>query len=132
MLIYRISPDYWLKRPEALADTCAVVRAAIFLALLAALAASGWTLVQKNFRPTPPSGTLPTAAEIAVSELESAAGVLERYHKLFLTYSDANLELFRGLRVAQAGESSYCLEVARDAGIWRLAGPGGTVAAGAC
>jgi hypothetical protein len=55
-----------------------VVRAAAFLVLLAALAASGWTLVQKNFRPTAPSGTLPAAAEAAASELESAAGVLER------------------------------------------------------
>lgn len=106
-----------------------MVRAATFLAVLAA---SGWTLVQKDFRPTALSGTLPTAAEIAVSELKSAAGLLERYHKLFLTYSGANLELFQGLRLARAGEGSYCLEVARDGGVWRLAGPGGTVAAGAC
>ncbi len=109
-----------------------MVRAATFLALLAVLAASGWTLVQRNFRPTVPSGTLPTAAEVAASELETAAGVLERYHKLLLTYSDADLGLFQGLRLARAGEGSYCLEVARNGGVWRLTGPGGTVAAGAC
>jgi len=109
-----------------------VVRAATFLALLAVLAASGWTLVQKNFRPTAPGGTLPTGAEIAVSELETAAVVLERYHKLLLTYSGVDLEPFQDLRIARAGAGSYCLEVARDGGVWRLAGPGGTVAAGAC
>ncbi len=109
-----------------------MVRAATFLALLAALAASGWTLVQKDFRPTVPDSTIPEAAEAASLELQTAAGVLERYHRLFLTYSGANLELFQGLRLARAGESSYCLEVARDAGTWRLAGPGGTVAAGGC
>ena len=88
--------------------------------------------MQRNFRPTAPNGTLLTAAEIAASELETAAGVLERYHKLFLTYSGANVDLFQGLRLARAGEGSYCLEVARTGGVWRLAGPGGAVAAGAC
>lgn len=55
-----------------------MVRAATFLALVAALAASGWTLVQKNFRPTVPDSTIPAAAEAATIELQTTAGVLER------------------------------------------------------
>lgn len=109
-----------------------MARAALFLLILAALAASGWTLVQKGFRPTTAGGTLPSAAEAATLELQTAAGMIERYHRTFGSYEGAELDVFSGLRVARAGETTYCLEVAREGGVWRFAGPGGTVAAGAC
>lgn len=109
-----------------------MARAALFIVIVAALAASGWTLVQKGFRPTAASGALPTAAEAAALELQTAAGMIERYHRTFGSYEGAELDLFSGLRVARAGEATYCLEVARGGGVWRFAGPGGTVAAGPC
>ncbi len=105
-----------------------MVRPTLFLLLLAALGASGYTLVQKDFRPTSPTAASLSPVEAATRRLSVAADALERYHRLIGSYEGAHLEVIMGLRLIEASESSYCVE----AGDYALAGPRGAVVLGRC
>ena len=105
-----------------------MVRPTLFLLLLAALCASGYTLVQKDFRPTSPTAAKLSPAEAATRRLSVAADALERYHRLIGSYEGASLGVLTGLRLVQAGESRYCAE----SGGYALAGPHGAVFLGRC
>ena len=105
-----------------------MVRPTVFLLLLAALCASGYTLVQKDFRPTSPTAGTLSPAEAATRRLSVAADALERYHRLVGSYEGVHLGMIAGLRLVQAGESRYCVE----SGDFVLAGPHGAVVLGRC
>ena len=105
-----------------------MVRPTLFLLLVAALCASGYTLVQKDFRPTSPTAATLSPAEAAARRLTLAAETLERYHRLIGSYDGVHLEAIKELRLIEASESSYCVE----AGGYALAGPRGAVVLGRC
>lgn len=105
-----------------------MVRPTLFLLLLAALCASGYTLVQKDFRPTSPTAAKLSPPEAATRRLSVAADALERYHRLIGSYEGAHLEAIKGLRLVRADEWRYCVE----AGDHALAGPHGAVYPGRC
>ena len=105
-----------------------MVRPTVFLLLLAALGASGYTLVQKDFRPTSPTAASLSPVEAATRRLSVAAAALERYHRLIGSYEGAHLEAINGLRLVRADEWRYCVQ----AGGYALAGPRGAVVLGRC
>ncbi|MGZ4360256.1 MAG: hypothetical protein ACXVYM_04105 [Gaiellaceae bacterium] len=70
-------------------------------------------------------------AQGAAVSLESAAATLEQSRTLSGTYAGATLA-DASIRVVRADAGSYCLELTSRSVTYHLAGPGGTVAPGAC
>ena len=106
--------------------------------MLAALAASGYTLVDKtrsgDLNPIDEVDEAALRGELASAQyvLGIVAGQLHQVKVLEGTY-DAQLQFdkFPLVTLVRASETSYCLEF-RKTHTFFLAGPGGTVAEGRC
>ena len=70
--------------------------------------------------------------QAAASDLLAAAVVLEQSHEAKDTYARADLSRFKGLVLAYASDSNYCIQVAKAEKWYRLSGPGGSPASGSC
>ena len=115
-----------------------VMRLLRFAVVLAVLAFSGYTFVDKAR-----TGDLSPADDISESEarleLKSAqyvltivAGQLARVHVITDTYADTlEVDQFPLVRLVWANETAYCLEFQKTH-TYFLQGPGGTVAQGSC
>ena len=115
-----------------------VLRLLRFVAVMAVLAFSGYTLVDKAR-----TGGVNPAKEISASEarleLRSAqyvltivSGQLARVHVITGSYADTlEVDQFPLVRLVWADETSYCLEFKKTKTFF-LKGPGGSVAQGSC
>jgi hypothetical protein len=110
-----------------------VTRAALFVVILGALAASGMKLYEKQFRPHEGGEIhLIRGQELASIELRAAGDVMAQAKALVGTYSETNLRHFQDLRVVYANEARFCLVVVKDGNVFHLAGPGGVPTPGGC
>ena len=100
------------------------MRTLSLVSLLAALAVGG-SLLSAQWRTSGP--TSPTESPAAVID---AGGGLEQHRVATGSYAGAQLGGF-GVVLRSADAGSYCVETLR-APVLRLAGPGGTAAAGSC
>jgi hypothetical protein len=134
-----ISPSYRSSHRHGLPMTGAMVmRLLRFAAVMAVLAFSGYTLVDKAR-----TGDLNPARDISESEarleLKSAqyvltivSGQLARVHVITGSYADTlEVDQFPLVRLAWANETAYCLEFEKTH-TYVLQGPGGTVVQGSC
>ena len=115
-----------------------VMRLLRFAVIMAVLAFSGYTLVDKAR-----TGDLSPADDISESEarleLKSAqyvltivAGQLARVHVITDSYADTlEVDQFPLVRLVRADETSYCLEFTKTQ-TYVLHGPGGVVTQGTC
>jgi hypothetical protein len=115
-----------------------VMRLLRFTAIMAVLAFSGYTLVDKTR-----TGDLNPTRDISESEarleLRSAqyvltivSGQLARVHVITGSYADTlEVDQFPLVRLAWANETAYCLEFEKTH-TYVLRGPGGTVVQGSC
>jgi hypothetical protein len=115
-----------------------VMRLFRFTAIMAVLAFSGYTLIDKAR-----TGNLNPAKDISESEarleLRSAqyvltivSGQLARVHVITGSYADTlEVDQFPLVRLVRADEDSYCLEF-KKTHTYVLHGPGGVVAQGTC
>jgi hypothetical protein len=67
----------------------------------------------------------------AATTLQQAASALDQSKALNGSYAGASLAGF-GVTLVRADASGYCLQAGSNGSIFYLAGPGGSVAAGAC
>jgi hypothetical protein len=109
-----------------------------FLAILGALAASGYVLAGKartgDLNPARKVSEAEARLELASAQyvLAIVAGQLAQVHALSGTYADTlDFKEFPLVRLVRADEDSYCLEFEKTQ-TYVLAGPGGTVAQGTC
>lgn len=107
-----------------------MVRGLSLVSLLVALLVGGWLLTPQHSSPSRATATHAVAeAEQTANGLafQQASSQLEQFHALNGTYAGASLAGF-GVTLARANAGSYCIQTATA----HLAGPGGTVVAGAC
>ena len=110
-----------------------MVRAALFVFVLAGLAVSGWTLYANHFQPHKGGEIrLLRGQELAERELRAAAAVMDEARALVGTYTETNLRRFEDLTIVYATESRYCLLVVKDGNAFHVAGPGGAPSPGRC
>ena len=110
-----------------------MVRAALFLLMLAGLAASGWALYVNELQPHRGGEVrLIRGQELAYHELLAAADVMTQARALVGTYSETSLRRFQDLTVVYANESRFCVVVKKGGNLFHLAGPGGVPGPGRC
>ena len=108
-----------------------VGRAAGLLFVLAGLVASAFAFV--HHVQAPRKGTMETAAaKQAVTELTEAGDQLYLTKKWAGTYDGPDLKNFRGLQLVRADDAGFCIQVVKDARVFRLVGPGGSAEPGRC
>lgn len=114
------------------------LRLAGFLALVAALAASGYTFVGKtrsgNLNPVEQVDAAATRAELTSAQyvLGIVAGQLAQVKVLSGSYAGTiQFDRYPLVTLVRADDASYCVEFQKTHTFF-LAGPGGVVAAGRC
>jgi len=123
----------WVIKPHtASADPETIVgRAAGLLFVLAGLIASAFAFV--HHMQTPPKGTMETvAAKAAVAELKDAGDQLYLTKKWAGTYDGPDLKNFRDLQLVRADDFGFCIQVVKEAQVFRLVGPGREPEPGRC
>jgi len=122
-----------VKRRSAPADDGWVTRAALFVLMMAALAASGWTFWHKHYQ-LHKGGTIQllSGQKLAAVELESAVNTMTEGKAQTGSYALTDLRGFQNLTVVYATDSAYCLQVGSGLGAMHLAGPAGAPATGPC
>jgi hypothetical protein len=112
-----------------------VIRSLGLISFLAALAVGGY-LASAQWRSTGPTSSAASTARVAAGagvgalNLQQAALALEQHRAATGGYAGAQLGGF-GVVLRRADTGSYCVDTVR-APVFRLAGPGGTAAAGSC
>jgi hypothetical protein len=108
-----------------------VGRAAGLLFVLAGLIASAFAFV--HHLQAPPKSTMETAAaKEAVAELKDAGNQLYLTKKWADTYDGPDLKNFRDLQLVRADDFGFCIQVVKDAQVFRLIGPGRGPEPGRC
>jgi hypothetical protein len=115
-----------------------VLRLLRFAVVMAVLAFSGYTLVDKartgNLNPGRDISAAETRLELRSAQyvLTIVSSQLARVHVITGSYADTlETDQFPLVRLAWANETAYCLEF-RKTHTFILQGPGGTVAEGSC
>ena len=115
-----------------------VMRLLRFAAVMAVLALSGYTLVDKARTGdlNPAKGISESEARLELSSaqyvLTIVSGQLARVHVITGSYADTlEVDQFPLVRLVRANETSYCLEFKKTQ-TYFLRGPGGVVAQGTC
>ncbi len=72
------------------------------------------------------------AAKQAVTELKDAGDQLYLTKKWADTYDGPDLKNFPDLQLVRADEAGFCIQVVKDAQVFRLVGPGGKPERGRC
>jgi hypothetical protein len=106
-------------------------RAVVFMLILAGLVASGF----KFFHQTHPAAKAVMeagAGAAAASELKQAGDQLYLTYKLAGTYDGPDLKNFADLQLYRADDTGFCIQVVKDAQVFRLAGPGHVPEPGHC
>ena len=67
----------------------------------------------------------------AATALQQASTALDQSHALNGSYAGASLAGF-GVTLVRADAAGYCIQTTSNGSVFHLAGPGGTIAAGAC
>src|ERR671935_1058572 len=67
----------------------------------------------------------------AATALQQASTALDQSHALNGSYAGASLAGF-GVTLVRADAAGYCMQTTSKGSVFHLAGPGGTIAAGAC
>jgi hypothetical protein len=108
-----------------------VRRAAVFVFVLLGLVASGY----KFFHQTHPAAktVMETGAGAEASgELKTAGDQLYLTYKIAGTYDGPDLRNFADLQLYRADDTGFCIQVVKDARVFRLVGPGGAPEPGHC
>jgi len=99
--------------------------------VLAGLGASAFQFVHRT--QARPKGVMEHGAGLdAATELKLAGDQLYLTYKWAGTYSGPDLKNFRGLQLYRADERGFCIQVVKDAQVFRLVGPGGSPEPGHC
>jgi hypothetical protein len=107
------------------------VRVLALLFVAAGLVASGWTGWQKLAEGH--AGTMETrAAHEAAIELRDAGEQLYLTKEWADTYDGPDLKNFPGVQLMHADYDDFCIQVVKDAQVFRLTGPGGYPEPGRC
>ena len=108
-----------------------VGRAAGLLFVLAGLIASAFAFV--HHVQAPPKGTMENAAaKQAVAELKDAGDQLYLTKKWAGTFDGPDLKDFRDLQLVRADDFGFCIQVVKNAQVFRLIGPGRDPEPGRC
>ena len=95
---------------------------------LLASAWTGWQKVDKGHR-----GTMDTrAAAAAAIQLREAAKQLYLTKQWADTYDGPDLKNFPDVQLVQADDDDFCIQLVKEAQVFRLTGPGGLPEPGRC
>jgi hypothetical protein len=106
-------------------------RAVVFMLILAGLMASGF----KFFHQTHPSAKTVMEHGVgasAAAELKDAGDQLYLTYKFAGTYDGPDLKNFADLQLYRADDTGFCIQVVKEAQVFRLIGPGGMPEPGHC
>ena len=106
-------------------------RAATLLLVLAGLAASGFQFFHRT-HPSATSAIGRGAGLSAADELTQAGDQLYLTYKWAGTYNGPDLKNFADLQLYRADEHGFCIQVVKEAQVFRLVGPGGVPEPGHC
>lgn len=110
-----------------------MTRAALFLLIVAALGASGWTFWHKHYQLHKGGAVeLLRGQKLASVELQAAAHTMAVAKAEIGTFSMTDLRVFKNLAVVYATDSAYCLQVGVGADAMHYAGPAGPTTPGPC
>jgi hypothetical protein len=98
--------------------TLVVGRAAAMMLVLCGLIASGWGFYQHHHPKT--KALLDTGNQLYLTK------------KWADTYDGPDLKNFKDLTLVRASDTNFCIEVVKDASVFRLIGPGGVPEPGTC
>jgi hypothetical protein len=108
-----------------------VGRAATLLFVLLGLVAAGWQGWNRQ-HPSAKAELETGAGREAAFELTQASDQLYLTYRWAGTYDGPDLKNFRDLQLGRADDTGFCIQVVKDAKVFRLVGPGGKPEPGRC
>jgi hypothetical protein len=108
-----------------------VGRAVVFLVVVLGLGLSVFQFVNQR-NASAKVGMETSAGREAAAELTDAGNQLYLTYRWAQTYDGPDLRNFRDLQLVRADDFGFCIQVLKDATVFRLVGPGGKPEPGRC